>query len=189
MWSGIPIFVLVENGTDRHPRIGQWEQCPTAGRALQGPSASAGRVDRLRPAGRWCAATRLRSGEVLRELQCQRIDLVVLAGFLRLIPTHLVEALPKRIINVHPALLPRFGGKGMYGMHVHQAVIAAKEAESGITIHYVNERFDEGEHIAVFTFQLEPDETVESLAGRIHRLEHAKFPEVVEAVAKGLRCQ
>ncbi|MCC6541512.1 MAG: phosphoribosylglycinamide formyltransferase [Flavobacteriales bacterium] len=135
------------------------------------------------------SGAQLRSGEVLRELQCQRIDLVVLAGFLRLIPTHLVEALPKRIINVHPALLPRFGGKGMYGMHVHQAVIAAKEAESGITIHYVNERFDEGEHIAVFTFQLEPDETVESLAGRIHRLEHAKFPEVVEAVAKGLRCQ
>lgn len=131
----------------------------------------------------------LRSGEVLRELQGQRIDLIVLAGFLRLIPVDLVTAYPQRVINIHPALLPKYGGKGMYGHHVHEAVIAAKETESGITIHYVNERFDDGEHIAVFTFQLEPDETVESLAGRIHRLEHAKFPEVVEAVAKGLRCQ
>lgn len=123
----------------------------------------------------------LRSGEVLRELQGQRIDLVVLAGFLRLIPADLVEAFPQRIINIHPALLPKYGGKGMYGHHIHKAVIAAKETESGITIHYVNERFDEGEHIAQFKCPVLPGDTPETLAARIHGLEHAHFPGVVES--------
>jgi phosphoribosylglycinamide formyltransferase-1 len=122
----------------------------------------------------------LRSGAVLRELHGQRIDLVVLAGFLRLIPTDLVKAFPQRIINIHPALLPKYGGKGMYGHHVHEAVIAAKEKESGITVHYVNERFDEGEHIAQFKCHVLPDDTPETLAARIHQLEHAHFPAVVE---------
>jgi len=123
----------------------------------------------------------LRSGEVLRELQAQRIDLIVLAGFLRLIPEDLVHAFPERIINIHPSLLPRYGGKGMYGQHVHQAVIAAGERESGITIHVVNERFDEGAHLAQFTCPVLANDTPETLAARIHQLEHAHYPEVVES--------
>lgn len=124
----------------------------------------------------------LRSGVLLRELQGQRIDLVVLAGFLRLIPAELVQAFPRRIINIHPALLPNFGGKGMYGDHVHEAVIAAKETESGITIHYVNERFDEGAHIAQFTCPVLAGDTATSLATRIHQLEHTHFPVVIEGL-------
>lgn len=123
----------------------------------------------------------LRSGDVLRELQAQRIDLIVLAGFLRLIPEDLVRAFPERIINIHPSLLPSYGGKGMYGQHVHEAVIAAGERQSGITIHLVNERFDEGAHLAQFTCPVFPDDTPGTLAARIHQLEHAHYPEVVES--------
>lgn len=124
----------------------------------------------------------LRDGTVLRELQGQRIDLIVLAGFMRLIPAEMVRAYPQRIMNIHPALLPKFGGKGMYGQHVHEAVITAKEKESGITIHYVNERYDEGEHIAQFHCPVLPDDTPDSLAERIHALEHVHYPAVVESV-------
>ena len=124
----------------------------------------------------------LKDGTVLLELQGQRVDLIVLAGFMRLIPAALVQAFPQRIINIHPALLPEFGGKGMYGHHVHEAVIAAGEKESGITIHYVNERYDEGEHIAQFRCPVLPDDTPDSLAERIHGLEHAHYPAVVESV-------
>ena len=124
--------------------------------------------------------THLRGGAVQRELQGQGVDLVVLAGFLRLIPAEIVQAFPGRIINIHPALLPKYGGKGMYGHHVHEAVIAAKETESGITIHYVNERFDEGGHIAQFKCPVLPGDTPDTLAARTHALEHAHFPGVVE---------
>ncbi len=128
----------------------------------------------------------LRDGTLLRELQGQRIDLLVLAGFMRLIPAELVQAFPKRILNIHPALLPKYGGKGMYGMHVHNAVIAAGERESGITIHYVNERYDEGEHLLQAKCPVLPSDTPESLAERIHGLEHAHYPGVVERVVGGL---
>lgn len=127
----------------------------------------------------------LRDGTVLSELQGQRVDLIILAGFMRLIPVEMVRAFPQRIINIHPALLPKFGGKGMYGHHVHEAVIAAKETESGITIHYVNERYDEGEHIAQYSCPVLPDDTPDSLAERIHGLEHAHYPAVVESVVSG----
>lgn len=126
----------------------------------------------------------LKDGTVLRELQGQRIDLIVLAGFMRLIPIEMVRAFRQRIINIHPALLPKFGGKGMYGHHVHEAVIAAQETESGITIHYVNERYDEGEHIAQFRCPVLPDDTPDSLAERIHGLEHAHYPGVVESALR-----
>ena len=128
----------------------------------------------------------LRDGTLLRELQGQRIDLLVLAGFMRLIPADLVQAFPQRILNIHPALLPKYGGKGMYGMHVHNAVIAARESESGITIHYVNERYDEGEHLLQAKCPVLPSDTPESLAERIHGLEHAHYPGVVERVVDGL---
>ncbi len=126
----------------------------------------------------------LRDGTVQRELQGQRIDLVVLAGFMRLIPADMVRGFPQRIINIHPALLPEYGGKGMYGHHVHEAVIAAKEVESGITIHYVNERYDEGEHIVQFRCPVLPGDTPDTLAERIHGLEHAHYPEVVESIVR-----
>ncbi len=127
----------------------------------------------------------LRDGTVLRELQGQRIDLLVLAGFMRLIPAEVVRAFPERIVNIHPALLPKFGGKGMYGHHVHEAVIAAKEAESGITIHLVNERYDEGRILFQARCPVLPDDTPESLAQRVHALEHAHYPQVAEALITG----
>jgi phosphoribosylglycinamide formyltransferase 1 len=127
----------------------------------------------------------LKDGTVLRELQGQRVDLVVLAGFLRLIPAEMVRAYPRRILNIHPALLPKYGGKGMYGMHVHRAVIAKAEPESGITIHYVNERYDKGEHLFQAKCPVLPNDTPESLAARIHALEHAHYPQVVEEVVRG----
>lgn len=126
----------------------------------------------------------LKDGTLLNELQGQHIGLVVLAGFMRLIPAKIVAAFSQRILNIHPALLPRYGGKGMYGMHVHRAVVAAGERESGITIHYVNERYDEGEHLFQAKCPVLPDDTPESLAERIHTLEHEHYPQVVERVVK-----
>lgn len=128
----------------------------------------------------------LKDGSVLRELEGQGIGLVVLAGFLRLIPTAMVAAFPRRILNIHPALLPAFGGKGMYGHHVHEAVIAAKAHESGITIHFVNERYDEGEHIAQFRCPVLENDTPSTLADRIHALEHRHYPTVVEQLVNEL---
>lgn len=110
------------------------------------------------------------------------IDLIVLAGFLWLIPEHLVKAFPNRIINIHPALLPNYGGKGMYGSNVHKAVIENKEAKSGITIHYVNEKYDDGQHIFQAEVSLTSEDTPETLAQKIHALEHKHFPEVIEKI-------
>lgn len=113
-------------------------------------------------------------------LQEVKPDLIVLAGFLWKFPSHLVQAFPNKIINIHPALLPRHGGKGMYGNHVHQAVLNHKDAESGISIHYVNEAYDEGAIILQKSVAVAPDETAESLAQKIHRLEYEWFPKVIE---------
>ncbi len=131
----------------------------------------------------------LKGGTLLRELQGQGIDLVVLAGFMRLIPAEMVKAYPRRILNIHPSLLPKYGGHGMFGEHVHQAVIAAGEKESGITIHYVNERYDEGEHLFQTRCPVLPEDTPESLAERIHSLEHQHYPLVVETLVKELGSQ
>lgn len=128
----------------------------------------------------------LRDGTVLRELQHLQVGLVVLAGFLRLIPATMVQAFPKRIVNIHPALLPKYGGKGMYGHRVHAAVIAAGESESGITIHYVNERYDEGEHLFQAKCPVLPNDTPDTLAARVHALEHAHYPRVVEQLVRAI---
>lgn len=120
------------------------------------------------------------SEKILEILDEQNIDLIVLAGFLLLIPAYLVKAYPNQIINIHPALLPKFGGKGMYGMNVHRAVAEAKEIKSGPTIHYVNEKFDEGEIIAQFKVALENEDTPESIAKKVLQLEHKHYPEVIE---------
>ena len=116
----------------------------------------------------------------LPELASYQIDFIVLAGFLWKIPDELIITFPKKIINIHPALLPKFGGKGMYGMKVHQSVIVAGEKESGITIHYVNEHFDEGEIVMQATCAIAVNETPESLANKIHLLEYAHFPLEIE---------
>ena len=125
-----------------------------------------------------------RGDTYLPELSAHGINFIVLAGFLWKIPEALIAAYPDRIINIHPALLPKYGGKGMYGMKVHEAVIAAGEKESGITIHYVNEHFDEGKPIFQASCPIEPDETPESLAQKIHMLEHRHFPEVITNLLK-----
>jgi phosphoribosylglycinamide formyltransferase-1 len=115
--------------------------------------------------------------EVLREKQ---IDFIVLAGFLWKIPAALVQAYYHRIINIHPALLPKYGGKGMYGRHVHAAVIGAGEKESGITIHYVDELYDHGQAIFQAQVAVSAEDTPESLAAKVQQLEHAHFPRVIE---------
>lgn len=113
------------------------------------------------------------------------IGFIVLAGFLWKIPAALIAAFPNRIINIHPALLPKYGGKGMYGAKVHEAVIAAGEKESGITVHYVNEVYDDGEHLFQAHCPIHETDTPETLAQKIHALEHAHFPEVVEKWVAG----
>lgn len=122
----------------------------------------------------------------VQELQSLDIDLIVLAGFLWKVPEALIKAFPKRIMNIHPALLPKYGGKGFYGEHVHEAVVAAKEPFSGITVHYVNELYDSGEIILQARVTLEEKETPDSLAAKIHKLEQAYFPIAIEQVLKAI---
>ncbi len=117
---------------------------------------------------------------LLAELKDKNPDLIVLAGFLWKIPPHIVEAFPNKIINIHPSLLPKFGGKGMFGRHVHKAVIDAKEVESGISIHYVNSEYDEGAIIFQAKTTVDFQETPESLAQKIHKLEHQYFSKQIE---------
>jgi len=121
-------------------------------------------------------------GKLLNLLLEKQIDWLILAGFLWLIPTELVAAFPNRIVNIHPALLPAYGGKGMYGDRVHQSVIQNQEKRSGITIHYVNNNYDEGNIVFQQSLDIAANETPESLAQRIHQLEHRYYPEVIEGL-------
>lgn len=121
-----------------------------------------------------------------RLLQQQPIDLIVLAGFMWLMPEGIVRSFPNRIINIHPALLPKFGGKGMYGHFVHEAVVAAGETESGITIHYVNERYDEGQIIFQASCTVLPTDSPDDVAHSVQILEHAHYPRVVAEVLADL---
>ena len=121
-----------------------------------------------------------RSNEILDKLYDHRIDIIVLAGFLWLVPRNLTELFT--VINIHPALLPKYGGKGMYGMNVHKAVLASKDKESGITIHQVNQDYDKGKIIFQATCPILPKDTPDTLAARIHELEHQHYPRVIEEV-------
>ena len=121
--------------------------------------------------------------KLLRRLQDEDTDFIVLAGFLWLVPPCITAAYPNRIVNIHPALLPAYGGKGMYGHHVHEAVLAAGEQQSGITIHYVNDRYDSGDIIFQATCPVLPDDTPDTLAARVHELEYRHFPRVIEETA------
>lgn len=126
------------------------------------------------------------NGEVLKFLRGKAVDFIVLAGFLLKIPLNLLEAYPNRILNIHPALLPKFGGKGMYGSHVHEAVVAAGEKESGITIHHVNENYDEGQVIFQAKCPVFPSDSPDAVAVKVHALEYEHFPRVIgEVVANG----
>ena len=121
--------------------------------------------------------------EVVKLLKNMEVDLIVLAGFLWLVPASLLKSFPNQIINIHPALLPKYGGKGMYGDNVHKAVLANAETESGITIHFVNEHFDDGEMIHQAKFKIEPGDTLDSIKLKGQQLEHQHFPKVIETLA------
>lgn len=117
---------------------------------------------------------------VLSLLEDRKIDFIVLAGFLARVPDCILHAYPNKIINIHPSLLPRFGGKGMYGDRVHEAVVAAGEAETGITIHYLNERFDEGEIVVQYKCPVLPQDTAADVAKKVHALEYEYYPKVID---------
>jgi phosphoribosylglycinamide formyltransferase-1 len=125
--------------------------------------------------------------EISRLLKKNEIDIIVLAGFLWLIPEYLIQAYRGRIINIHPALLPKYGGKGMYGSRVHESVIQSGDKESGISIHYVNEKYDEGDIIFQAKCEILPGDTPDTLAQRVHQLEYKHYPEVIEKLVKGLK--
>ena len=122
----------------------------------------------------------------MEEIKKYKTDLIILAGFLWKIPSQLIQAFPEKIINIHPALLPKYGGKGMYGHFVHDAVISAGEMESGISIHIVDELYDHGKTLFQAICPVEPDDSAESLARRIQLLEHEHFPKVIEDYLKQL---
>lgn len=127
------------------------------------------------------------TNDVISLLKNLQVDLIVLAGFLWLVPQSLLSAFPNKIINLHPALLPKYGGKGMYGDNVHKAILAAGEEESGITIHFVNAEFDEGEIIHQSRFKIEPGDNLEMVKFKGQQLEHQHFPKVIEALLKKMR--
>lgn len=133
------------------------------------------------------SAKQLEDGTVLAILRQQAIDFVVLAGFLKLIPEHIIEAYDKRMVNIHPALLPKYGGKGMYGQRVHQAVKDAGDPETGITIHYVNKNYDEGDIILQVKETVRPKDSIEEIQKKIHQLEYNYYPEVIEDLLDDIR--
>lgn len=149
--------------------------CNKPGAAVRQKAAAAGVPELLIERGRF-----LSGDAYLPELKAAGITFIVLAGFLWKVPVALIEAFPRRIVNIHPALLPDFGGKGMWGAHVHNAVIGAGAAESGITIHYVDEHYDHGDTIFQARCPVLPGDSADSLAARIHELEHRHYPGVIE---------
>ena len=125
--------------------------------------------------------------KVVHLLKNLNVDLIVLAGFLWLVPQNLLAAFPNKIINIHPSLLPKYGGKGMYGEHVHLAVLANKEQESGITIHFVNAKFDEGEIIHQSKFKVDKGDDLKMMKFKVQQLEHLHFPKVIEGLLKKMK--
>lgn len=153
----------------------------------------AGVIDRARrlhiPVLLFDRTTFYQTDRITQLLQQQGIDLIVLAGFMWLMPAGLVQAFPNRIVNIHPALLPKFGGKGMYGHFVHEAVVAAQDTESGITIHFVNEHYDEGAPIFQANCPVTPTDTPDDVARKVQALEHDHYPRVVAEVLATLPAQ
>ena len=131
--------------------------------------------------------TFMQTDQIVHHLQEIGIDFIVLAGFMWLVPVNLIRAFPNRMVNIHPALLPAYGGKGMYGMYVHQAVVEAGEKVTGITIHYVNEKYDEGQIIFQARCDIAPGDTPEDIADKVHALEYQYYPKVVEDLIKNIK--
>lgn len=125
------------------------------------------------------------SGQILKTIRKAKPDLIVLAGFLWKFPVNILQEFPNKVINIHPALLPKYGGKGMYGNFVHEAVLQNQEKESGISIHYVNENYDEGALIFQKSIKISADDTATTIADKIHELEHEWFPKVIEGILSG----
>ena len=128
-----------------------------------------------------------KTDNIIDLLKNLNIDLIVLAGFLWLIPKNLIEEYPGKIINIHPSILPKFGGKGMYGDHVHNAVIESEEPEGGITIHYVNENYDEGDYIYQAKYRIEKEDNLEMVKFKGQQLEHQHYPRIVESILKKMK--
>lgn len=150
---------------------------------------NAGVVDRAHKLGVRCIIfnkEQLQGGTVLEHLRNLKIDFIVLAGFLLKIPGEILDEFPDRIINIHPALLPDYGGDGMYGMAVHEAVVENEEEETGITIHYINDEYDEGEIIFQETVEVDYEDTPEDVQYKVQQLEYKHYPEVIEYVIKDL---
>ncbi|MDR1723859.1 MAG: phosphoribosylglycinamide formyltransferase [Tannerella sp.] len=124
--------------------------------------------------------------KILAKLSEYNVDFIVLAGFMSLLPPVIINEYKDRIVNIHPALLPKYGGKGMFGRHVHEAVVASGEKETGITVHFVNERYDEGEIIFRSVMPVCPSDTVEDVERKVHALEYAHYPAVIENIVKNL---
>ena len=141
-----------------------------------------GRANRLNVKSLYFSKKAFAEDDTILNLLKKEADYIILAGFLWHIPAKIVEAFPNKIINIHPALLPKYGGKGMYGMHVHNAVVENKEKKTGITIHYVNENYDEGAIIFQEKVSVQPNDTPEMVATKIHELEYEHFPRVIEQV-------
>lgn len=150
---------------------------------------NAGVIDRAHLLGVRCIVfnkDELEGGIILQKLQEAKIDFIVLAGFLARIPKNILDAYPERVINIHPGLLPEYGGEGMYGMAVHEAVVENEEEETGITIHYVNENYDEGEIIFQETVEVDYEDTPEDVQYKVQQMEHRHYPEVIEYLLKDL---
>lgn len=183
------LSIFVSGGGTNLQRIAEYfasnEEVEIVNVICNNPNAYA--IERAKNLGIPCKIinrTEFKSEDFSKELLDLNVDLIVLAGFLWLVPQHLIEAFPNKIINIHPALLPKYGGKGFYGERVHQAVVENKEEFSGITIHYVNEFYDSGDIIFQAKVALEEGETADSLAAKIHKLEYQHYPEVIEKLLK-----
>ena len=125
--------------------------------------------------------------KIMEYLAKHDIDMIVLAGFLWLVPQYLIDAYPSRIVNIHPALLPKFGGKGMYGMHVHEAVKQSGETETGITIHLIDGNYDKGSTVFQAKVAIDPSDSPDDIANKVHALEYKYYPEVIEEITKGIQ--
>lgn len=138
------------------------------------------RADRLNVPCLVVSSKEFKEGKALQVLKEYKVDFIVLAGFLLRVPDDILHNYPNRIVNIHPSLLPKYGGKGMYGHHVHEAVLAAGDPESGITIHYIDEHYDEGDVILQVKCPVLSDDTPDTLASRVHSLEYEHYPKVIE---------
>ena len=179
------------SGTNAEKLFAKFQNHPQARVALlltNNPKANVlARAERYGvPAEIFSRNTLYTTDQVLVTLQDYAIDFIVLAGFMLKVPSPIIRAFPDRIVNIHPALLPAYGGKGMYGAHVHEAVVAAGEQQTGISIHYVNEHYDEGRMILQVSCPVEAHDTAEDVAEKVHRLEHQYYPEVVEEIIASL---